>query len=168
MRNIFYFSLVTILILLLANCTAQQNELPPANTLSEDQLALDSLANFLESLHNGKYDEAARFYGGTYETMIDQNPAVNPNDHAALLRNACTLNGMQCLQVKSVSLEKMVSDTEFVFKVDFLKDGGTLFELGPCCGGDETNSPPQSLFYLRVLKLDINRFSVLDTPPYAP
>lgn len=160
--------MVTIRILLLANCTAQQNELPPANTLSEDQLALDSLANFLESLHNGKYDEAARFYGGTYETMIDHNPGVNPNDHAALLRNACTINGMQCLQARSVSLEKRVSDTEFVFKVEFLMDDGTLFELGPCCGGDETDFSPQSVFYFTVIKLDNNQFFVIDTPPYAP
>lgn len=127
MKNIYYFSLITILILLLTGCATQHNKFPFANTLSEDQLALDILVNFLESLKSGNYAEAARFYGGAYETMIDQNPGVKPNDLTALLQNACTLNGMQCLRVKNVSLSKKVSNTEFVYKVDFLKDGGTLF-----------------------------------------
>jgi len=122
----------------------------------------------LENLNNGNYAEAARIYGGTYETMIDHNPGVNPNDLSALLQNACTLNGMQCLRVKSVKLNKKVSDTEFVFQVDFLKDDGIPFELDPCCGGDERNFLPQSMFYFTVLKVGNGQFSVMDTPPYVP
>ena len=153
--------------LFLVSCAPPQNELP-SKTLSDDQFALDILVNFLESLHNGNYAEAARLYGGTYETMTDQNPNVDPNDYAVLLQNACTLNGMQCLQVKSANLDRKISDTEFIFKVGFLNDDGTLFELGPCCGDDETNFPPQTVFYLSVIKGDNNKFVVIDTPPFAP
>ena len=64
----------------------------------------------------------------------NQNPNIDPNDHTALFQNACTLNGMQCLQVKSASLDKKVSDTEIVSKIDFLNEDGTIFELEPCCG----------------------------------
>ena len=162
MKNLTYFSLITTLILALMSCTPRQGG------LSDEQLALDTLVNFLESLHNGEYDEAARLYGGTYETMIDHNLGVNSSDRAALLRSACTINGMQCLQVKSVSLDKKVSDTEFVFKVDFLNEDGTLFLLGPCCGGDETDILPQSTFYFTVRKVDENDFNVMDVPPYGP
>ena len=56
--------------------------------LLDNQLALHVLVDFLESLHVGNYDEAAQLYGGTYETMTDQNPDIDPNDHTALLRNA--------------------------------------------------------------------------------
>jgi hypothetical protein len=162
MKNLTYFSLIATLILALMSC------IPRQGGLSDEQIALDMLVNFLESLHNGEYDEAARLYGETYETMIDHNPGVNSSDHAALLRSACTINGMQCLQVKSISLDKKVSDTEFVFKVDFLNEDGMLFLLGPCCGGDEADILPQSLFYFTVRKVDKNDFHVMDIPPYAP
>ena len=168
MKNIFYFLLISILFFLDPGCTAQQNELLAENTFSDDQLAQDLLVNFLESLYNGKYAEAARFYGGTYESMIDQNPDVNPKDLSALLQNACTLNGMLCLRVKSVKLNKKVSETEFVFRVDFLKDDGNIFELDPCCGGDEADFLSQSMFYFTVIKVGNSQFSVMDIPPYAP
>lgn len=168
MKKIIYFSMITTLMLFLASCSAPQSESPSAKTLSDDQLVLAILVNFLESLQNSNYAEAAQLFGGTYETMIDQNPNVDPNNHAVLWQNACTLNGMQCLQVKSASLDKKVSDTEFVFKVDFLNDDRTLFELGPCCGEDETNFSPQSVFYFTVIKVNNNKFVVMDTPPYAP
>jgi hypothetical protein len=168
MKNSIYFSLLITLTLLLMSCAPQQGKLPSTETLSDDQLALHVLVSFLNSLHNGKYDNAAQLYGGTFETMIDQNPGVNPNDHSALLRNACTINGTQCLQVKSAVLDKTVSETKFVFKVDFLKADGTIFVLGPCCGGNETDSPSRSVFELSVMKVDKNKFVVMDMPPYSP
>ena len=162
MKNLTYFLLIVTLILALMSCT------PRSGRPSDEQLALDILVNFLESLHNGEYDKAARLYGGTYKTMIDHNPDVNSRDHAVLLRRACSINGMQCLQVKSVSLDKKVSDTEFVFKVDFLNEDGTLFLLGSCCGGDEADLLPQSVFYFTVRKVDKDDFNVMDIPPYGP
>jgi hypothetical protein len=168
MKNIIRFSMMIILTLLLMSCAAQPSESPPAETLSDDQFALHTLVGFLESLYNGNYDDAVQIYGGTYETMIDHNPSINPNNHSALLRNACTINGVQCLQVKSAGLDKKVSDTEFVFKVEFLNTDGTLFVLGPCCGGSETDFPPQSVFYFTVKKVDKEKFIVMDMPPYMP
>lgn len=168
MKNIICFSMIIALTSLLMSCAPRQSELPSTETLSDDYLALHVLVDFLETLHNGKYDEAAQLYGGTYETMIDHNPSINPTDYSALLRNACTINGAQCLQVKSAGLDKKVSDTEFIFKVEFLNADGTLFVLGLCCGGNETDFPPQSVFYFKVVKVDKDKFVVMDMPPYAP
>jgi len=67
-----------------------------------------------------------------------------------------------------MSLDKQISKTEFVFIVDFLNADGKLFVLGPCCGGNATDFPPQSVFNLMVMKVDENKFSVMDMPPYAP
>jgi hypothetical protein len=119
------------------------------------------LIDFLEGLHKGEYEKAAPLYRGTYETMIDHNPSMNPDDHVALLQTACTINGAQCLQVKSASLDRQVSSTEFIFKVEFLNADGTLFVLGPCCGGNETDFPPQSVFYLTVAKIDKDKYVVM-------
>lgn len=168
MKDRFLYSLVAFLIVLLISCTPQQSQLPSVNRLSDDQLAQGVLVSFLDSLHGGKYAEAVQLYGGTYETMIDHNPGVNPDDRAVLLRYACTTNGMLCLQMKSVSLDKKVSDSEFIFKVEYLDEAGNLFMLGPCCGGEDENLPPQSQFYFTVEKTDDNRFVVMDMPPYSP
>jgi hypothetical protein len=168
MKNTIILLLATTLFFFLMGCVPRKSKPLSTNLLSDDQLAHDILVKFLETLHKGSYAEAAQQYGGSYETMIDQNPALDPNDRAALLRNACTVNSMQCLQAKSAVLDKKVSDTEFVFKVDFIQDDGTLFVLGPCCGGDEMNTPPQSEFHLRVVKIAGDKFTVINTPPYAP
>ena len=148
-KNLIYFSLIISFINLLMSCAPQQGEVPSSENLTDDQIALHVLVDFLDNLHHGKYDEAAQLYGGMYEIMIDHNPGLNPQDHSALLRNACSINGAQCLQVKSAGLDKKASDIEFIFKVDFLNTDGTLFVLGPCCGGNETDFPPESVFYLR-------------------
>lgn len=134
----------------------------------DNQRAQHVLVDFLQSLYEGKYEKAARLYGGTYEGMIDNNPGLDPNDHIALLKNACTINGVKCLPVKSVILDEKVSNAEFTFKVEFLNADGTLFVRGPCCGGSETDFPPESVFYFTVMKLDKDRFIVLDMPPYVP
>ncbi|MCX6039150.1 MAG: hypothetical protein NTW99_14955 [Chloroflexi bacterium] len=163
------YSLIIALVFSLVACTAKPSTLPTTETLSDDQLALHVLVDFLENLHAGKYDEAAPLYGGTYEIMIDHNPSIPPDDYVALLRNACTINGAECrLQVKSAGLDKKVSNTEFLFKVDFLNADGALFVLGPCCGGNETESPPQSVFYFTVVEVDKDKFVVMDMPPYTP
>jgi hypothetical protein len=168
MKNTISFLLATTLLFFLMGCVPQKSKLLSTNSLIDEQLAHDILVKFLNTLHKGSYAEAAQQYGGSYETMIDQNPALDPNDQAAFLRNACTVNGMQCLQVKSAVLDKKVSETEYVFKVDFIQDDGMLFVLAPCCGGDETSTPPQSEFHLKVVKVAGDRFTVIDTPPYAP
>ena len=168
MKNFIWVPLTITLAVCLASCTAQQGTLPTTGSLSDEQRALDVLDEFLQSLYNGEYDKAAQLYAGTYETMRDHNPSMNPEDHVALLRNACTINGAQCLQVKSAALDRQVSDTEFVFRVEFLNADGTLFVLGPCCGGNETDFPPQSVFYLTVVKTDNDNYVVMDMPPYAP
>jgi hypothetical protein len=126
------------------------------------------LMDFLGNLHNGKYAEAAQYYGGSYKTMIDHNPDIDPNDHAALLRNACTLNGVQCLRAKMIGLEDKVPGEKYVSIVEFLKKDGTLFMLEPCCGGEERSFPPQSVFHFLVKEVDQNKFVVMDMPPYVP
>ena len=157
------------LALLLFSCTLPRSELPATETANgDDQIAQRVLIEFLQCLHDGEYDQAAQLYGGTYETMTDHNPSIDPNDHIALFRNACMINGVQCLQVKSVDLDQRRSATEFVFKVDFLNADGTLFVLGPCCGGSEVDSPSQSVFEFTVTKVAKRQYLVNDMPPYVP
>ncbi len=145
-------------------------------SLTDEDLGLHVLVDYLNYLYQGDYEKAAQLYGGTYETMVNQNPDIDPADHIALLKNACTINGMQCLKIYSAGpssagpfgTNEISNRTEFKYQVEFAKNDGSLFGLGPCCGGNATDSPPQSIFNFTVTKVSNDEFLVMDLPPYSP
>jgi DNA-binding CsgD family transcriptional regulator len=149
---------------------------PQPGLPSDEQLGLHTLVDFLTYLYEGDYEKAAQLYGGSYEIMLEHNPEMDPNDHAALLQNACTINGAQCLRIFSAGPTsagpyesyELANQFEFTYQVEFADDDGTRFVLGPCCGANATDSPPQSIFYFTVVKVEPGRFLVMDMPPYAP
>jgi len=146
---------------------ATQN--PNADIGGDDlQNAEQALFDFLEELNEGNYKEAAELYAGEYEIMIEHNPDLDPNNHARLIQNACTINGAQCLKVESVALDHKAAVNGYNFLVEFQNEDGTLFVLGPCCGGNETDTPPRSSFTFTVVKDDKGQFLVMDMPPYRP
>ena len=145
---------------------ASPTEIPTASP--DDQLARQTLADFINALHSGQYEEAARLYGGSYEMHISQNPDLDPQDHAALFQNACSTNGFMCLQTLTIEEEPSLSDTEFTFMVQFQNADGSQFIQGPCCGESETDSPPISDFPFRVVKDPSGNMLVLDMVPYIP
>lgn len=135
---------------------------------SETELAIQALTAFFSHLRAGEYEQATAMYGGTYDVMIDHNPEIAPDDHAALFRNACKINGAQCLETGRVVLEGQPSPAEYKFAVEFKNDDGSLFELGPCCGETETDQPPRSVFVYTVKKSTSDKYIVLEMPVYAP
>jgi hypothetical protein len=107
--------------------------------------------------------------------LIDNNPTLDPQDHAALLRNACTANGFQCLRVQSVLLQEQVrlqedvaSGAEFRFVVEFYTPDGQLFVRGPCCGASETDMPSESEFLFTVTMSKDGEYRIQDLPVYVP
>jgi hypothetical protein len=147
-----------LLILILGACA-------PAGDATDR--ARKTLVAFFDLLNQGQYAEADELYGGDYEVLIYYNPALDPGDHAALWRNACTINGAQCLPVRVATLKEQSGD-EYIFTVEFNNTDGTLFVLGPCCGATENEMPPVSEFEYRVQKAADERFVVLDPPVYVP
>lgn len=168
MKTEHYILMIISFGLLLASCTTMKAGIPADLVGEDDSRAQQSLVIFLENLHAGRYEEAAGLYGGNYETMADHNPNLDPDNHIGLLRNACTINGAECLEIKSTTLEREASASEFDFKVEFKKEDGSLFVLGPCCGGNETDTPSQSVFTFTVIKKDNGDFVVMEMPPYMP
>lgn len=138
-----------------------------APTESGTEGARQTLADFFDALHDGRYADALALYGGDYTVLMDQNPGVDPGDRAALWRNACQINGAQCLPVRSASLMEQTMDV-YRFTVEFDNPDGALFVLGPCCGGNEADFPPVSQFEYRVRKQENGKFVVLDLPVYIP
>jgi hypothetical protein len=124
------------------------------------------LTAYLTALHEGRYEEAAAFYGGTYDTLVANNPDVSPSDHASLLERWCTMNGGQCLPVLAVLSHEQTSSTGYSFIVQFADEQGALFEIGPCCGEPDTGQRTTDFTY--NVQRGGGTYKVLELPPYVP
>ena len=125
------------------------------------------LKSFFLSLNGGDYTHAAELFGGSYDVLENMNPGIVSGDPVPLWRNACTMNGFQCLKVKRIVKTKRISDTEYHFTIEFKTTDGNLFILGPCCGETESDQPGISQFIITVRKVD-GGYKVMDLPPYVP
>ncbi len=143
-------------------------EVEVISPVSEEDIAFQTLVDFLNALHSGDYASAEALYGGSYEILIGYNPDLDPADHAALLERACEINGLNCLKLKTASLDPSISENEFIFSVELQTEDGALFEIGPCCGEDEESFVPVSTFSFKVVKIGSENFQVMDLPPYTP
>ncbi len=152
-----HFIIICGVLILMAACTA---------SLDESDGARQALTDYFTALNKGDYAAAMALYGGSYELLQEWNPDLDPNDHVALLERGCTQNGLQCLALRSATLEEQNGDT-FVFTVEFSKPDGSLFVRGPCCGATETEMPSVSQFGFTVVKVG-NRYLVQDLPVYVP
>jgi hypothetical protein len=142
----------------------------PPSSMDNMVLARAVLVAFFDALNGGWYAEAAAQYGGGYEELIDMNPDVDLNDHAALLERACTINGFQCLKVKEIVQQVQDFPDTYTFTIEFMNTDGSLFVLGACCGASETDMPPQSRFDVVVRRLPQagNSLRVQSLPVYVP
>jgi hypothetical protein len=139
----------------------------PTSLPSTASEAQDVLVNFLTWLHTEKYAEAVPLYGGEYEQLQVFNTEIDPDDHVALWAWACDHQLLQCLEVRSTTFDRLEGDT-YVFQVEFSNPDGSLFVLGPCCGANETEMPPQSRFEFEVMRTGEGKFVVMNAPPYVP
>jgi hypothetical protein len=144
-------------------CTGELNQTPP----QEIGLALDALLGFFDALHQENYAEAAGYYGGSYESLQNNNPTIDPNDRAALLTSACQENGYVCLPVLSYVLTSQPDLDEFRFLVTFDREG-EAFVMGPCCGASAIDQPPVEQFTYTVKKDDTGTYRVQELPVYVP
>jgi hypothetical protein len=148
---------------------------PDSATFDPLDTAVSVLNRFLGALNGGaseasRYEEAAAFYGGSYEPLVEMNPGVDPQAHATLFRNACRVNGFQCLPVREVLSVERVREArgaaEIRITVSLMNPDGSVFGLGPCCG--EETGEPQTEFTFTVRQDEGGEFKVFDLPPYVP
>lgn len=150
----------SLVMLLTCSCVGEQAKLPTSS-------AEAVLVGFLSSLADGNYDVAAGLYGGSYGTLRDWNPVLDPEAVTNLWENGCTKNGLQCLELRRVVKTSVEEDGVFRFDVELSTAEGELFERGPCCGEDPASSPPVSVFEFTVEDVG-GRFVVTQMPPYVP
>jgi hypothetical protein len=143
------------------------NTLEPTSLPSTMAEAQGVLVDFLTLLHEKKYAEAVPLFGGQYDALQVFNPGIDPDDHLALWTWACDNQLLQCLEVRSATFKELRGDS-YAFQVEFNNPDGSLFVLGPCCGANETEMPPVSLFEYTVSRNANGQFVVMNTPPYVP
>jgi hypothetical protein len=171
MKPLVWWLVAFLGLFVVAGCRNDQSNISSTNPIdssSEQELAGEVAKLFFGYLQSGRYANAAGLYGGSYEVLQGWNPSVNPADSSTLWRNGCSINGLNCLKVRSIQPAEQPNAGEFVFNVEFSTREGDLFALGPCCGADETEQPPVSTWPIRVAKGTDGRYRVMDLPPYAP
>jgi hypothetical protein len=132
----------------------------------DPQKAEVALVAYFEALHSGDYNQAVQLYGGSYEQLIVFNTSMDPHDHAGLFAYACQ-GLLRCLLPGTIQLKESTTDT-YTFMVEFRNEDGSTFVLGPCCGADATQQPPQSQFIYTVTRSRDGQFLVMDLPVYVP
>ena len=131
---------------------------------------LNSLALGSSGIGPYTYERAADLYSGSYQTLIEMNPEIDPSNHAELLRAACEANGFHCLRLHKVTSARTLFAPDGSYEIQLtvqLQDrSGVVFFTGLCCGyGD---APPQTEFDFTVRQWTDGTFQVLDLPPYTP
>ena len=155
------------ILLLLAGCFAWAPERPA--TPPDDTAQAETAARaFFEALHDRDYEKAVELYGGSYDVLTSMNPDLDPADGPALFAQGCQFNGFTCLRMGEVLGAARSGEGEYTLMVQFLREDGEIFVLGPCCGADETEMPPLSEFPIRVIEDESGVYKVLDLPPYVP
>lgn len=152
------------LIFLLCLCISACVGTTVKSDLSE---AENALIHFFSYLSNGEYEEATGLYGGDYDNLQAMNPDVPPDDREALWKNACRVNGFQCLPVSRVAEAERITPVEFLFTVEFTALNGERFELNPCCGMDEGELTVVTQFQYHV-DLVSGIYLVREMPIYVP
>jgi len=156
--------------ILLTGCALQSTptlQLTPTSLPSAASEAQAALIKFFELLNSKRYADANAFYGGDYEQLKIFSSDTNPADHAKLWADACQLAGLQCLKIRTATLENLQDDT-YIFQVEFSNPDGSRFVQGPCCGSDETDMPSVSQFEYKVIRNADGKFLVMELPPYVP
>lgn len=111
-----------------------------------------SLYDFLSALANKKYQEAAFYYGGSYESSGPTDLGALPDEKSELLEAFCTTRGGKCF-VPEVISDKQTGPTEMLFSVSLVTR-----DLDPIVVGKDKE------FDFRVRRVG-DSFKVLDLPP---
>lgn len=129
------------------------------DTLSEAQLARQSLERFLAALADKDYDQAVNYYGGSYHQLKALSPEIKTDWPAKLWEKFCLQKKGLCLEYNLLKQEQ-IDAKHFKFTVQYFDNNGSIYKTPGCsCSGGG-----QKDFEFTVRRLD-NQFFVTSLPP---
>ncbi|MBI2473461.1 hypothetical protein HYV70_02835 [Candidatus Uhrbacteria bacterium] len=172
-RSHFLFLIIGIAIAVAATFLITKNVQQPTdiNSLVQESLnqadidkAKEAVIIFLSSLHDKQYEEASYYYGSDYTQLQDWNPTINKTDYAQLWKNGCEINGLNCLEIRS--LEAGQKDDAYIVYVWFSNEDGSEFRINTP-DGSSPEETSQNVFPFTVTKSEDGSFKVQTMPPYT-
>jgi hypothetical protein len=161
-------------VFVLGACGAFPGAPEPTPSLPPDlELAWDVLISVFDDIHQGRYEAVLKGLGDLPPDLIptlqgwDPTWQPAPDEVAGVLEKACT-SGYLCLPIRRVIAVEPVSETEYEFLVEHALEDGSVFILGPCCGANETEMPPQTQFRYQVVRDPKGQWRVMWSPIYIP
>jgi hypothetical protein len=156
----FRLTFLFIILYFLSSCSLD-------SPITDAQKAEKAAKQFFQLLSDGEYVQAAGMYAGDTSGLQYMNPSIDKNDLESLWRNACTINGFQCLPIQTILTTEKFSLNEYHLQVEFRNPDGSLFVLGPCCGASEEEMPPVSHFDMYVIERN-GEYFVTSLPVLVP
>jgi hypothetical protein len=140
-----FFLAVVTLFMLVAGCAEKAEEYPDTPEAV--------LKAYFNSLYDEKYDQAVKYYGGTYEELQDRYPSIKTNNHAELFKAYVTITTGQVLNINSIlETADIIAGEEYSFKLTFVNKEGKLFREG--------------MIHTYIVKKVNGQYKVMDLPPY--
>jgi hypothetical protein len=137
---------------------------PSESASTGEEQARNVLLAFFTELSNGKYAEAATYYG---DEKIEYAREPMPGESMGEYWEYICSTLLRCLPVADITDTEQVSENEFIFHVIFVQPDGMRFEVGACCGGDPAATPPVWQFAYPVRKVD-GVWKVMRGPIFTP
>ncbi len=131
---------------------------------AERDAAEAAMRQYFAALAGADYAKVIQLYGGSYETLQDNNPDLDPTDKPTLWGRGCEQNGLQCLPLRAVLAARALPDSSYQFEVEFSLQSGELFQQGPCCG--DVGQP--NLRFIYTVSKQAGTWKVQELPPYIP
>lgn len=108
--------------------SARTRPQPSALTEAERvELAQTTLIKFFAELHDGNYEQAVQHFDGSFLVLQTLNPNDQTDDHAALLEDACEINGFLCLNVLEITSVEKVDEHTYEVGVVFQGEDGSAY-----------------------------------------
>lgn len=140
------------------------NGQPDPEPDGEQELARAAVRTYFLMLSSGNYQSALRYHGAGFEVLKGWNPGVT--DQRVLLEKGCTMNGLQCLQVKEIDNGKRLAPGEYEFKVQFMNENGSTF-MSPVIEGEATGDEGDRSDFTYHARNTGQGYVVEELPPYV-
>jgi len=171
MNNRSLFIIIQVIVLLIGTSTL--HAWTDTNRQNELQEAKERIINFFNYLHDGQYDKAALLFepweegvgmhGSSWKGILSLQPPEKRNDEGKALGLGVYYRTVGVpIRAKVLDIKK-IADNEYKLRIQFLKDDGSVYIYGPCCGATEETMPSETEFDYIVQR--INGVYKVRTPP---